>query len=61
MQDDANTDTKAAVGNRRGQTEPALIARIARQLMQLDGIALDNEPERRKLARWIAANFTPRG
>lgn len=36
------------------------VARIAQQLTQLDGLALDNAPERRKLARRIAANFVPR-
>ena len=37
------------------------IAQIARQLTQLDGLCLDNAPERRNVAAWIAANFTPRG
>ena len=39
----------------------ALTKRIAADLTRFDGLALDNVPERRKLARWIAANFVPRG
>ena len=42
-------------------SEKAEAARIADQLTQFDGLALDNEPERRRLARWIAAHFTPKG
>ena len=62
MQDDPSADKNVSVseaGSKR--RERASIARIARQLEQLDGLALDNAPERRRLARWIVANFTPKG
>jgi hypothetical protein len=34
------------------------IKQIAAELCAFDGLCMDNEPERRKLATWIAQNFT---
>jgi hypothetical protein len=35
----------------------ALSVEIAHQLEELDGLCLDNVPERHRLARWIAATL----
>jgi hypothetical protein len=56
-----NAERQAAVAARHARMQGTPVARIAQQLTQLDGLCLDNAPERRKLARWIAANFTPKG
>lgn len=60
MQDEPSPENNAPTRTGSVRCERASIARIVRQLAQLDGLALDNLPERRRLARWIAANFVRR-
>lgn len=53
----SQSEQKIRQGNSSGPTE-AEIKRIAAELCDFDGLCLDNAPERRLLAMWIAENFT---